>query len=203
VKAQEAGAGFELVLLDESTMERDFGWVFFYDSKSHAETGEIGYAVAGNAPIVVTRAEGTDRARRCTGRRRGQSCGAGVLDPRPDQRWRVDGKGRSIVLLHYVFLILTFDASVLHYVLSSLMRGVSGDDPEGGARIGVPRPRLVTVVSEGSGPRPPGTTTWLRGARCTDPQEMAEMEARPQAQNRHGWSAERRASRSQGDEGFF
>src|SRR5262245_61640952 len=38
----------------------------------------------------------------------------------------------------------------------------------------------------GSGPRPPGTTTWLRGARCTDPEEMPEKEARPPAQNRHG-----------------
>src|SRR5262245_2932466 len=37
-----------------------------------------------------------------------------------------------------------------------------------------------------SGPRPPGTTTWLRGARSTDPEEMPEKEARPPAQNRHG-----------------
>src|SRR5215813_5450778 len=28
--------------------------------------------------------------------------------------------------------------------------------------------------------------TWLRGARCTDPEEMPEKEARPPAQNRHG-----------------
>src|SRR5262245_61067491 len=29
-------------------------------------------------------------------------------------------------------------------------------------------------------------TTWLRGARCTDPEEMPEKEARPRTQNRHG-----------------
>src|SRR5215468_1422130 len=29
-------------------------------------------------------------------------------------------------------------------------------------------------------------TTWLRGARCTDPEAMPEKEARPPAQNRHG-----------------
>src|SRR5205809_3527022 len=46
------------------------------------------------------------------------------------------------------------------------MRGISGDDPEGGVRRGVPRRRLTTVVSGGTGPRPPGITTWLRGARC-------------------------------------
>jgi hypothetical protein len=36
------------------------------------------------------------------------------------------------------------------------------------------------------GHRPPGMTTWLRGARCTDPEAMPEMEARPPAENRHG-----------------
>jgi hypothetical protein len=58
VKAKEAGAGCGLVLLDESTMERDFGWVFFYNSKDYLETGEIRHTLAGNAPIVVTRADG-------------------------------------------------------------------------------------------------------------------------------------------------
>src|SRR3979409_1567569 len=66
------------------------------------------------------------------------------------------------------------------------MRGVSGDDPEGGAGSGVPRLRLVTAGSGGPGHRPPGITTWLRGARCTDPEAMPEMEARPPAENRHG-----------------
>src|SRR4029078_6720537 len=56
----------------------------------------------------------------------------------------------------------------------------------GGAGSGVLRPRLVTAGSGGPGHRPPGTTTWLRGARWTDPAGMAEMEARPPAENRHG-----------------
>src|SRR6266702_6385007 len=38
----------------------------------------------------------------------------------------------------------------------------------------------------GPGPRPPGTTTWLRGARCTDPEAMPETEARPRVKSRHG-----------------
>src|SRR5713226_654196 len=38
----------------------------------------------------------------------------------------------------------------------------------------------------GPGPRPPGTRTWPRGARATDPEAMPETEARPPAQNRHG-----------------
>src|SRR4051812_811263 len=57
---------------------------------------------------------------------------------------------------------------------------------KGGAGSGVLRPRLVTAGSGGPGHRPPGKTTWLRGARCTDPEAMPEMEARPPAENRHG-----------------
>src|SRR5229473_5543958 len=73
-------------------------------------------------------------------------------------------------------------------------RGVSGDGPVGGARRGVPRRRLVTEAPGGPGPRPPGTTTWPRGARCTDPEEMPEMEARDPGRKSPRWSAERRAS---------
>ena len=57
---------------------------------------------------------------------------------------------------------------------------------KGGAGSGVLRPRLVTAGSGGPGHRPPGMMTWLRGARCTDPEAMPEMEARPPAENRHG-----------------
>ena len=58
-------------------------------------------------------------------------------------------------------------------------RGVSGDDPEGGAGRGVLRRRLVTVRLGRQGPRPPGTTTWVRGARCTDPEgKLAAVEER-------------------------
>jgi len=58
VKAMEADAGCELVLIEGRTIERNFGWVFFYQSRRHLETGNIGDALAGNAPIVVTRADG-------------------------------------------------------------------------------------------------------------------------------------------------
>jgi hypothetical protein len=51
-------AGCQLVLLDDCTLEKTFGWVFFYDSKRHVETGNISYALVGNAPIVVTKADG-------------------------------------------------------------------------------------------------------------------------------------------------
>jgi len=58
LRSQEAAAGFELVLMDDRTLERAFGWVFFYDSKRHIETRDFRDAVVGNAPIVVTKAGG-------------------------------------------------------------------------------------------------------------------------------------------------
>src|SRR5262245_59065263 len=45
------------------------------------------------------------------------------------------------------------------------MRGVSGGDPEDGARSGGPRQRFATVRRGGSAPRSPATTTGVRGVR--------------------------------------
>src|SRR6266849_3896978 len=86
--------------------------------------------------------------------------------------------------MHFIFDNETYSVYIPRQPRSS--RGVSGDGPVGGARRGVPRLRLVTNAPGGPGPRPPGTMTWPRGARCTDPEEMPEMEARAPAQNRHG-----------------
>src|SRR5262249_31353640 len=94
------------------------------------------------------------------------------------------------------------------------MRGVSGDDPEGGAGSGVLRRRLVTA-----GPGRPGTPparhydlaarSSLHGSGRQLPAVIGrrapkETEARPEAQNRHGgaprgerpaaWDARRLAS---------
>src|SRR5262245_38721733 len=74
----------------------------------------------------------------------------------------------------------------MHSSILAHLRGRLRRRAEGGAGSGVLRLRLVTKAPGGSGPRPPGTTTWLRGARCTDPEEMPEMEARPPTENRHG-----------------
>jgi hypothetical protein len=48
----------EWVIVDEYTIERAWGWVFFYDSRSHRETGAMEFAVLGNAPFLVRRADG-------------------------------------------------------------------------------------------------------------------------------------------------
>jgi hypothetical protein len=38
--------------------EHDFGWVYFYDSSTHIETGRPKDAVVGNAPLIVDRLDG-------------------------------------------------------------------------------------------------------------------------------------------------
>lgn len=50
--------GDEWVVIDKATVEKPWGWVFFYTSKRWQDTGEIQYAVAGNAPLIVERKEG-------------------------------------------------------------------------------------------------------------------------------------------------
>lgn len=58
LQAKQPTEGIELVILEAETLERAFGWVFFYDSKRHIETGSFRDAIAGNAPLVVTKADG-------------------------------------------------------------------------------------------------------------------------------------------------
>ena len=50
--------GDRLVVLEEETIEKEYGWIFFYTSQRFLETGDIHDAVAGNAPIVVDRRTG-------------------------------------------------------------------------------------------------------------------------------------------------
>jgi immunity protein 35 of polymorphic toxin system len=57
-KGHETDA-IDLCLLEEQTLETEFGWVFFYTSKLFHETGDFKYAVAGNAPMIVDRTLGS------------------------------------------------------------------------------------------------------------------------------------------------
>jgi len=47
-----------LVILKEFTIHKDWGWVIFYSSKFYIETGDIKYAIAGNAPYIVEKETG-------------------------------------------------------------------------------------------------------------------------------------------------
>jgi len=44
-----------LVIIETETIERSWGWVFFYTSRLWREAGEVQYALAGNAPLIVER----------------------------------------------------------------------------------------------------------------------------------------------------
>ena len=48
----------DLMLVSESTIERPFGWVFFYDPRRYVETGDPIHAVCDNAPLIVNRHTG-------------------------------------------------------------------------------------------------------------------------------------------------
>ena len=51
-------SGCELALLETETLEKSFGWIFFYESKSYLQSRELRDAVVGNAPIVVAKSDG-------------------------------------------------------------------------------------------------------------------------------------------------
>jgi len=48
----------EYIILDSETIEKEWGWVFFYTSKKCYETKDEKYSVAGNAPLLVLRENG-------------------------------------------------------------------------------------------------------------------------------------------------
>ncbi len=48
----------EIIIVGEATIEKSWGWVFFYTSRKYRETKEVRYALAGNAPIIVERSSG-------------------------------------------------------------------------------------------------------------------------------------------------
>ncbi|MGN6151599.1 MAG: YrhB domain-containing protein [Lysobacteraceae bacterium] len=58
IDAYADDCGEPLALLDARTLESDFGWVFFYESARFLESGESSARMAGNAPLIVSRANG-------------------------------------------------------------------------------------------------------------------------------------------------
>lgn len=54
----EKEIGEPLGLADSETLEKKFGWVFFYNSKEYIETRNFRSMLAGNAPFIVDRTSG-------------------------------------------------------------------------------------------------------------------------------------------------
>jgi hypothetical protein len=42
-----------LALMEEKTVAKSYGWVFFYDSRQYIETRSVFDAIGGNGPVVV------------------------------------------------------------------------------------------------------------------------------------------------------
>ncbi len=54
--------GDELVLLEDDTLEREWGWVFFFGSRRWRETGDPAYQSRGEGPLIVNRHDGSVHA---------------------------------------------------------------------------------------------------------------------------------------------
>jgi hypothetical protein len=53
-----AGQAVELAIIDAETIEKEYGWVFFYQTKEYLKTGNIVDALVGNAPYIVNKYTG-------------------------------------------------------------------------------------------------------------------------------------------------
>jgi hypothetical protein len=51
--------GDQITLDDAATIERPFGWVFFYTSRRYEQTKEVSNMLFGNAPFIVDRRDGS------------------------------------------------------------------------------------------------------------------------------------------------
>jgi hypothetical protein len=60
INAEDPGAAdtVELAIMDSETIEKEYGWVFFYQSKEFLKTGNDVYALLGNAPYIVNKYTG-------------------------------------------------------------------------------------------------------------------------------------------------
>lgn len=54
----QKGRSYEISIVHDQTLEEDFGWVFFYNTKQYIESGDIEWALGGNAPLIVDRDSG-------------------------------------------------------------------------------------------------------------------------------------------------
>jgi hypothetical protein len=55
----ESSNQHDFVLQEDRTVERRFGWVFFYTTRKYLETRDPQYLVPGNAPLAVLRQDGS------------------------------------------------------------------------------------------------------------------------------------------------
>lgn len=55
------GSSEALQILEDSTSEYSWGWVFYYQAEKYLETGDFRDQLAGNAPYIVNKSTGEIR----------------------------------------------------------------------------------------------------------------------------------------------
>jgi hypothetical protein len=55
---EKSSDNVQYVVVEESTIEKPFGWIFFYQSKKFLETGLFMHRLAGNGPVFVNKMTG-------------------------------------------------------------------------------------------------------------------------------------------------
>ena len=59
VHNMERACGMQLRLLKDQTIERSFGWAFFYNAALPPGSGDADAMLTGNAPIIVDKRDGS------------------------------------------------------------------------------------------------------------------------------------------------
>lgn len=50
--------GIELAIVEEATIEKPYGWIFWYQSKKYVETRQVMAAIIGTPPFIVEKEDG-------------------------------------------------------------------------------------------------------------------------------------------------
>jgi len=58
VEGLERFSQCSLAIVDEETITKPYGWVYFYNSRRFLETRDILYGIAGNGPLIVLASTG-------------------------------------------------------------------------------------------------------------------------------------------------
>jgi hypothetical protein len=56
--SEEVAAPVDPAIVEDETIERNWGWVIFWNTRLYAETGDLEHAQVGTAPVCVSRQDG-------------------------------------------------------------------------------------------------------------------------------------------------
>ena len=48
----------KIIVIDNETIEKEWGWVFFYDTSEYVKTGDSDDGLVGNAPYIINKNTG-------------------------------------------------------------------------------------------------------------------------------------------------